>query len=195
LNLINTIVIDDYITLGILDLEAFAQSSGLNVKREIEKKGTLYLLQNLLKGKVFNLCYTEQNKPYLKDSDTHLSISHSHSRLAIILNTRQSTGVDIELLRDKIQNVKHKYLSAQELSFAGNDAVLLTVLWAAKEAIYKAYGLKEIDFASHMFIEPFGPKDDLFFGHLKKNDIAKKYLLKREQHENYILVYILNEVQ
>jgi phosphopantetheinyl transferase len=178
-----------------LDLEAFAAEQNIFEKREGEKKGTAFLLKKLFPGHVPELAYTEAKKPYFKDSGLFISITHSHAKLAIMVNSKEHTGVDVELIRDKVLNIRHKFLSEREQKFAGNDVEKLTVLWAAKEAIYKAYGLKEIDFAKHMSVEEFDNTNDLFYGTLQKNEIKQRYLLKKEKHDNYILVYTLNEVR
>ena len=70
---------------------------------------------------MWRLDYTPQNKPFIRDSSAHISISHSHDKLAIILNRHKNTGIDIELLRDKILTVRHKFLTAGEQDFAGED--------------------------------------------------------------------------
>lgn len=177
-----------------LDLEAFAAEQNITVKREIEQKATLLLLKKLFPLTEFRLCYTEERKPYLQGTNSHISISHSHDKLAIIVNDKENTGVDVELIRNKVNNIKHKFLCNEEIAFANDNSIYLTVLWAAKEAIYKAYGLKGVDFAENIFIEPFSVNDNLFYGRLKIKNVNKRYLMKKEKPGNYILVYILNEV-
>jgi len=152
------------------------------------------LLKILFDGKKPSLAYTASNKPYLEGEKTQISISHSHDKLVILANTEQSTGVDIELIRDKIVNIKHKFLNTHELNFAGNDLELLTVLWAAKECIYKAYGLKDVEFNKHIYIDSFNSDENNFYGRMDLPNFKKRYLLHRKKIENYILVYILSEV-
>lgn len=192
--MININSINDNLRLGMLDLEAFAAEQNITVKRETEKKATLFLLKKLFPENDPQLEYDEQRKPFLAGLNTHISISHSHDKLAILINSKESTGVDVELIREKVKNIQHKFLCSDELVFAAENEVTLTILWAAKEAIYKAYGLRGVDFSKHIFIEPFDLNEDLFYGRLEINEIKKKYLLKKEKPDNYILVYILNEV-
>lgn len=177
-----------------LDLEAFAAEQKITTKRETEQKATLFLLKKLFPEGNPQLEYDTQRKPFLAGLDLHISISHSHDKLAILINSKESTGVDVELIREKVKNIRHKFLCSDELVFGGENEITLTILWAAKEAIYKAYGLKGVEFIKHIFIEPFDLNDDLFYGRLEINEIKKRYLLKKEKPGNYILVYILNEV-
>lgn len=187
----NTRKINDYITLGILDLRAFSTKHGISIKREQEKAGTRFLLNELLGGNDFILDYTPQNKPYLKNSNTHISISHSHDKLVIILNQKHATGVDIEMIRDKVIKVRHKFLNDHEAAFAGDDLEKLITIWAAKEAMYKAYGLRGVDFKLHLSVDNFSGTD--LSGRLNIGKLKKIYQLKREVLEGYILVYIIDE--
>lgn len=184
--------INEHLRLGLLDLAAFSSQEHITVKRDLERAGTLFLLEQLLKKEVFELAYTPENKPYLKNRAEHISISHSHDKLAIILNTKESTGIDIEMIRDKVLNIQHKFLNPTELLFAKNDVDKLLILWAAKEALYKVYGLKEVDFSLHLFIEEFQGSE--LTGHIALKDFKKKYKLISETIDNYKMVYVLNEV-
>ena len=186
--------INEQIYIGSLDLRAFGEGAGISQKRKLETKGIHFLLKKLIPSKQIELKYNEYQKPFIENSDLHISVSHSHDKLVVILNEKANTGIDIELIREKIINLKHKFLSDPELEFAGNDAELLTVYWAAKEVLYKVYGKKELDFRKHIFIEKINENENNFFGKIDLPNFKKRYLLQRKKIENYILVYILNEV-
>ncbi len=186
--------INESITLGRLDLAAFSAENNIKEKRELEQEGTRQLLNKMFNGTNVLLKYTQYNKPYLEGNNSHISISHSHDKLVIIANTKESTGVDVELVRDKVKNIQHKFLSENEIIFANENTEVLTILWAAKECIYKAYGLKEVDFKKHIFIENFKVENSNFFGRIDLPNFKKRYLLTFQKQENYILVYILSEV-
>jgi 4'-phosphopantetheinyl transferase len=194
LALINILNINNHLRLGVLDFAAFSSQESGTAKRELEKKGSLFLLKNLFPASELAVSYTPENKPYLQGFSEHISISHSHDKLVILVNTRESTGVDVELIREKVINIKHKFLCEEEQVYAGNNVEALTILWAAKEAIYKAYGLKGVDFAEDIFIETATLGSDYFFGTLKSGGSEKRYRMAHQKLDNYILVYILNEV-
>lgn len=175
-----------------LDLGAFALEQNIQVKRDLERAGTRHLLKNLLKTEDYELNYTTENKPYLKGRSEHISISHSHDKLVIILNAKENTGIDIEQIRDKVKNVQTKFLSEKELKFADNDTGRLITLWAAKEAMYKVYGLKEVEFIKNLFVEDFsGPE---ITGRLQLDGLKKSYRLMSEEIDGYKMVYVLNEL-
>jgi len=189
---INIRKINPFIALGILDLKVFAQGYLNMLKRDIERAGSIYLLGELLNTKEFELNYTPANKPFLKGRTEHISISHSHDKLAIIINQNESTGIDIELMRDKVLKIQHKFLNPTELAFAKDNVERLITIWAAKEALYKVYGLKEVDFIKNLFIEDFESTD--IFGKIDIGSFNKSYKLISENLDGYKLVYVLNEL-
>ncbi|MGZ4043129.1 MAG: 4'-phosphopantetheinyl transferase family protein [Bacteroidia bacterium] len=193
--MINILSINDHLRLGTLDMAAFSATQGLIEKRDLEKKATMALLKTLFPLTNIKLTYTPEKKPFLYGIDTHISISHSHDKLAILVNDKESTGVDVELLREKVVNIKHKFLCDEELAYTEDNIERLTTLWAAKESVYKAHGLKGIDFAKDMLIEIETLNEDVFFGRLTLPGVNKRFRMKKEKHGNYILVYILNEVR
>lgn len=175
-----------------LDLKAFSTTEGVYVKRELEKKGTRYLLEHLLYTHEYELNYTSENKPFLKDRNEHISISHSHDKLAIIINKKENTGIDIEQIRDKVKNIQNKFLNEEELRFASNDVDKLITLWAAKEAMYKVYGLKEVEFIQNLFVEEYTGAE--ITGRIEIRGLKKSYRLISEKIGEYKMVYVLHEL-
>lgn len=189
---VETRIINNDISIGLLDLKAFSKDENTVLKRELEKAGTHFLLRHLLKTDRFELAYTKENKPFLKGRREHLSISHSHDKLVIILNKKENTGIDIELIRDKVKNIQHKFLNETEILFAGNDVDKLITLWAAKESLYKVYGLKEVDFSKNLFVEEFNGTE--ISGRIELKKLKKNYRLIQENIGEYKMVYVLNEI-
>lgn len=177
-----------------LDVRAFSTNAGFSLKRESEKEGTKLLLKNLFPEKDIHLDYTPNKKPFLRNDKAHISISHSHDQLVILVNTQEQTGVDVELIREKVKNIQHKFLSEEEIKWAGDNVELLTILWAAKEAIFKVDGFANVSFSCQIAIEKFNMDGHEFYGNIVMENHKKRYLLKREKHGNYVLVYVLHEV-
>ncbi len=191
--MLNIQKINSHISIALIDLKAFSQDYKIVNKREKERLGTQFILTQLLKTTNFELCYTPQNKPFLKNTSQHISISHSHDKLVIILNSKENTGIDIELIRDKIINIQHKFLNEKEIALAQNNPTKLITMWAAKEAMYKAYGLKELDFKHHLFI--LSINDSFIYGKIHKADLVKNYRLVAKQMDDYMMVYVLDELE
>jgi phosphopantetheinyl transferase len=102
----------------------------------------------------------DTRKPFLRDEQYHFSISHCSDYAAAIVSRDNRVGVDVELVTPRVEKIKHKFLHADEVRFvnpqpAHKQVELLTVLWCAKEAIYKWYGLGEVDFSEMMRTFPF----------------------------------------
>lgn len=183
------------IKLGMLDFSQFSAHNTSVSKRDMERKGVQILMGEMLKTSDFKIVYDALNKPFLEQRKEQISISHSHDWLAITINQKESTGVDIELIRNKVINIKHKFLADHELAFAGSNIEILTLLWAAKEAIYKAYGKKSIEF-KNIQVEPFNFKEDgEIFGVMKLSGRERKYKLMYRKLDTYILVLVLNEIK
>lgn len=99
----------------------------------------------------------DTRKPFLADEKYHFSISHCANYAAVIASSVGRVGVDIELVAPTIEKVAHKFLNAHEHGLLSEwthlprlHEQLLTVMWSAKEAIYKWYGDGQVDFRRHI---------------------------------------------
>jgi 4'-phosphopantetheinyl transferase EntD len=110
----------------------------------------------------------DTRKPFLESERYHFSISHCGQFAAAIVSTTNRVGVDIESIRPRIGALSHKFMNEREAMLlqqgvlpeqkaSGQDGVenrteyeLLTLVWSAKESIFKWYGRGEMDFRRHM---------------------------------------------
>ncbi|RZJ80193.1 MAG: 4'-phosphopantetheinyl transferase superfamily protein [Flavobacterium sp.] len=132
-------------------------------KRALHWLATRVLLRTMLNTADYIDCQMDEHgKPYLVNSDTHISLSHSYDYAAVIISKGKQVGVDIELIKMKIKSIKHKFLSDVELAQKqiGDNTHGLYVAWCAKEAIYKWNGKKGLEFKQHIHIKPFKLKDE-----------------------------------
>jgi len=114
-----------------------------------------YLLQLLHPAFPLHLIeIAESNKPLLSNEAFHFSISHCGDFAAAIISENISAGIDVELIKPKIELIKNKFLSEREQKLLPNvNAQLLTLLWSSKEAVYKWHGRGGVDFKSHIVIK------------------------------------------
>ena len=111
------------------------------IGRAGEKKGLMLLLKRYFNEDV-QLNYDINGKPFINNNKTHISVSHSRHLLALIVSN-QNVAIDLELVSDKVQRVKTKFLNDQELiETINDDNVILTTYWCAKETLFKYLGLK-----------------------------------------------------
>jgi phosphopantetheinyl transferase (holo-ACP synthase) len=107
----------------------------------------------------------DTRRPFLASEKYHFSISHCGLYAAAIVSRNSRVGVDIELVSPRIETVAHKFVDDEEAAFFNEDYALfleqwgmrgrvhqefLTLIWSAKEAIYKWYGRGALDFKKHM---------------------------------------------
>lgn len=99
----------------------------------------------------------DTRKPFLPDEKYHFSISHCGNFAAAIASSRQRVGIDIELVTSRIEKIAHKFLAPDEKAFLQQwqlfdqlKVELTTVIWSAKEAMFKWYGDGQVDFREHM---------------------------------------------
>lgn len=178
-----------------LDLQGFKSDRRLEEKRDIERKGTRFLLQNMLNSETVELEYDPHNRPYLKGRSEHISISHSHRWLAISIHKTNETGVDVELIREKVSHIKHKFLCDEEMAFAHDDIEKMILLWTCKEAIYKVYGKRELDFKK-IVIQNCSIKDSgEIIGTIHFDEHLRQYKLMYRKFDTYFLALIVHEIQ
>lgn len=98
-------------------------------------------------------------KPELPENEFHFSISHCGDFAAAIISDQHLVGIDVELITPKIEKVKEKFLNFGELEllkknrFSETNIELITLLWSAKEAMYKWYGKGVISFKRNLLIK------------------------------------------
>ncbi len=106
------------------------------------------LIRTLLKPDDFPVEYDQSGKPFLAGSDYHISVTHSEDLAAVIISRYARVGIDIEKIKPRIEKVRDKFLSPEESAFVGKEREMeqLTLTWCAKEALYKLYGKRDLDF-------------------------------------------------
>lgn len=147
---------------------------------ETHRKGFLSV-RHLLKEVGYadqDLSYNADGKPDLKDGKC-ISITHSHEFSGIIISDKE-VGIDIEKQRDKILRIANKFTPLKEYRTIANDAALiqkLTIVWCAKEALFKLCANPGVSFLHHINVKNFQFEDkqttaDVFFnGKLKTHTV------------------------
>ncbi|MGI9532181.1 4'-phosphopantetheinyl transferase superfamily protein [Lutimonas sp.] len=165
------------------------------MKSELHQKGFLSVrkLLNYAGYQDFNLSYNTYGKPFL-DDDKHISITHSFNFAAILISDREA-GVDIEKNREKIVQIHHRFVNTEVDSLSNEDLVKqLTVIWGAKESMYKTYPYGGLSFHDHIGINPFLFADGRSTGRVIFDDWKKEYEINFEFFkEGFTLVYALEK--
>lgn len=129
-----------------------------NMKSEIHQKGFMSIRQ-LLKLAGYtdsNLYYNGEGKPHLTDGKC-ISITHSFEYAAIIIGD-ENVGIDIEKKRDKIIRIADKFCNEEELLYVKRKNITekiedFTLIWCAKEAVFKMCNTCALSFKDHMYVD------------------------------------------
>lgn len=164
-----------------------------SMKSELHQKGFLSI-RHLLKiagYSDFDLIYDEYGKPHLNDGK-FISITHSFTFTAIIISEDLPVGIDIEKQREKILKIAHKFTPIEEYNTIANvDAKIskLTIVWGAKESLYKIYGKKKLLFLHDIYIEDFRFADEKTTGEIRYDGETTTYIIEFLEFEEFTCVF------
>src|ERR1017187_1284255 len=185
----------DY-SLFINNKESIADIQNGNHKSQIRKQqliGARYLLQELIGNSTpYIIEYTAHGKPYIKDTDWEISISHTKEYIAIILSTCNKVGIDIEILDPRIIRIKDKFLRDDERAFINPNHFIeqLYIIWSAKETLFKIYEKGELLFIENLIIHPFEySSKGIIQAEINKGIHQKTYSLNYERIDDLMMVY------
>ncbi len=135
-------------------------------------------------------------KPHLENAQWHISISHSQNKAAVIASPKL-VGIDIQNFVPRIDRIAHKFMNQLETAFLSENFYLeqLHIFWSAKEALYKAYGRKELEFKEHIGLAPFKFSDQkgTTTGWVKKGDYHKEFEVHFDKVDSYYLVWVMEK--
>ncbi len=163
-----------------------------------------YLLKELFPDFPYDLIrIADTRKPFLENEAYHFSISHCGAYAAAIASTDCRVGVDVELISEKVEKVKHKFLAEPELElllavplfpFTIFSERLLTAAWSIKETLFKWQGSTEVDFRKHLVIDQIFLNDNEGLAHCR---IVKEVAIELNVHflffNNNCLSWVLND--
>lgn len=158
-----------------------------------------FLLQFLYPGFPYELIrIADTRKPYLPNEQYQFSISHCGDYAAAIVSSQQRVGVDIEITSEKAEKIKNKFLTPNEqLIFSlmpggvtGSGSHLTTLLWCAKESVYKWFGDGGVDFRKHIQLEGLHENDETILGHFAKT--KQELLINYRRLDHLILTWIVS---
>ena len=147
-----------------------------------------FVATRMLRHELFGLNhihYDAIGAPYIKD-EGYISISHTKNCVGIAFCKDFKIGLDIEHIRSRIDNIKHKFLSVRELeNFDCNSIIELTKIWSAKESLYKMSGKSGINFRTQLDLEKI--TDENWRGIIINDDTILSADLKIIEFENKII--------
>lgn len=168
-----------------------------NGKRNMHWLSTRVLLRRMMDTDNYIDCKVDSSgKPYLSNFPHHISLSHSYDYAAVMVSKSKAVGIDIEIVKDKIERIAHKFLSKDELDFIHDKDRIdqLYVTWCAKEAIYKLHGKKNISFLEHIKLEPFEYEGSgAFNAMLNTGTRHREFKVYYEKFEGYMIGFVADD--
>ncbi|HTB26058.1 MAG TPA: 4'-phosphopantetheinyl transferase superfamily protein [Puia sp.] len=129
-----------------------------HAQKRLQHLAGRYLLTELFPDfPLEEIMIADTRKPYLEYEQYHFSISHFGQYAAAIVSSTNRVGVDVEKTSPAIEKIRNKFLSPHESEIAfegieksGHRLRQLTLLWSAKESIFKWYSLGKVNFKDHI---------------------------------------------
>lgn len=115
-----------------------------NAKRRLEWLAARCCLKML--GISDPIVYAPNRRPFLSNGRMHISISHSYPLVTVIASSDFFVGIDIESLNRDYARIADKYLTFGEKGWVHFDnAKQMSLIWSAKEALYKLPGMEGLN--------------------------------------------------
>lgn len=132
----------------------------------------------------------EYGKPYFDSQYHKISITHAGEYAGFMYTEKRDCGLDMEEVTERIRRIQTKFVRTDEELFLKEDLKGLFILWCAKEAMYKYYGLKSLDFKKHMKVDylPLSESGTLV-GHIHKDAYSRTLELQYSFYDNYLLIH------
>ena len=130
---------------ALLDTEKY-DSQLLGMRNEVRRAEWLAvrLLVKELFGPEAEVAYHPTGRPYLKNSTTHISISHTKGFAAVAYHHEAPIGMDIEYLSSRVERIALRFTTRDEASYIDRHDESIRQMyhlinWSAKETLYKLF--------------------------------------------------------
>ena len=172
--------------------------------RKLEWLAVRALLKEML-GEECEIGYTNSGKPYLKDSDWNVSISHTKGYVTVALSLTDTIGIDIEQYSDRVRKVSKRFIREDEmvsiqdarlqtslLEGRENEVYAMLLHWSAKESIFKIMEQIDVDFLQNLHVYPFTlSQTGSFIGKEYGSPERKEFRIQYMLHPDFVLTYAI----
>jgi 4'-phosphopantetheinyl transferase len=135
------------------------------------------------------ISYLANGKPFIENGPS-ISISHG-SDIAGFIRSDKTVGLDIQLVTPQLGRIRNKYCHPDELKAASesnNELEYLTLLWSAKEAVFKIYG-EGLVFAEQIRIGPINEQRKTALANVYRNNESFVHEIKWKWIRNHAVVW------
>lgn len=171
--------------------------------KRLQHLAARHLLHSLWPAIEWNQVYLLPGaKPVLPGGQPAFSVSHCGVfAAAIVQSSPGSAGIDVEVINERLHQLKGKFLHASEQRFVNSrpgheQGLLLTVLWSAKESMFKWWGRGGVDFSEVLRTMPFecadaGSIEAAFLHPLWQQPLTIHYRILAQ--EQLVLTWVAND--
>ncbi|PCJ64522.1 MAG: hypothetical protein COA58_12330 [Bacteroidetes bacterium] len=132
----------------------------------------------------------EYGKPYFESEDHKISITHAGKYAGFMLTEKRDCGIDMEEITERVRRIVKKFVRKDEEDYLDEDLKGMYAIWCAKEAMYKYYGLKSLDFKQHLKLDYQKLEETgTLVGHINKEEYNQRLELDYEFFDNYLIVH------
>ena len=157
--------------MRIEDVKPGANSSQ---SKEVQKEAMDLLIKETM-GSGYAMEYDVYGKPWPVNKPGFISLSHSANWVAFCFHPNQPMGIDVETTRPQLSKVAPRILHQLENSILEklqNKQRTLQLFWGGKEALYKAYGKKNLEFSSQLVLSGIEDEYNSFRGEILLPDAS-----------------------
>ena len=131
---INNKNIDDISSSSFISPKDLSELSKYKTKETYNEK----LVSRYLKNKyIGEYSVNEYGKPIY--NHIYFNISHSHGLIGLAISDISDIGLDIELIRNKYESLKHHVCNKEEIEYIKDDESFMQI-WTNKESLLKCIG-------------------------------------------------------
>ena len=127
-------------------------------------------------------------KPVLNNGAAEISISHSYPMAAAMIHLNAPCGIDLELPRHKLLQVKDKFINGSEKAYTENLKQLCTV-WCAKEVLYKIHNRKALSLKDDTSVRMLSAHGVIGAINKAHDGTSENYNIAIEDVKGYLLAY------
>jgi len=169
-----------------------------SAQRKLQAIAVPILIDTLLPEESnLEIVYSDSSQPLFVEAPYKLSISHSGNMVAVLVSGETEVGVDIQRQTSKLERIAHKFMSNQEkIEYdkvpESDQLYYLSILWGAKESMFKLYGKGDLDFRENLLVNAFDVKSQGdFTGMVRKAETMIDIDGVYAKLDNFVLVYVL----
>lgn len=118
-------------------------------------------------GRDITIEYNDVGAPIVTTPTTtpHISVAHSQGIVAVAI-ADEPVGIDIESVGRDFSRAATRYMRSEECELC-EDELWMAMVWTAKEAMYKYYGVKGIDLRDDLRITAYDATTRRMCGELR----------------------------